>query len=439
MSLIREIEVTNTPTVLVGNNVTVNSSVSDPLITRSGAPLSLDAWARPKSITDRSLISGMFTNSIIPASVFREWFNGTELTAFSNATSSSGLLNLEAGATLNDETVLDSFRSPRYEPNRGHLYSASVLLPSTTALGQRDFGMFTEENGAFFRLKSDGNLYACRRTTHNGSGTTTTEELIDLSPLGVGFDLSLGNIYDIQMQWRGVGNIKFFIGSPSLGYSVLVHTMDILGTLADLSIANPALPIAYGCTNLGANVVIQSGCVDITSEGGSDENHLYGSISVDNQSGQIAGSGFNVPMLVVRNKTQYNSLRNMRDIQALSIYAYSDQKAFVRVWATRDATAITLNDQVWRDAGDGFIEFIQYKNPGVGDPAVTTPMTFDTSKASLVFGARVDMDTTFFSTAQFDGKTEIHQSPGDIFIFTLHRENGGAQNGGITYEYGEEV
>tara|TARA_R110000744_G_scaffold31320_3_gene73695 strand:- start:2489 stop:2653 length:165 start_codon:yes stop_codon:yes gene_type:complete len=30
-------------------------------------------------------------------------------------------------------------------------------------------------------------------------------------------------------------------------------------------------------------------------------------------------------------------------------------------------------------------------------------------------------------------------STGDMFIFTLHRENGLASNGGVTYEFAEEI
>ena len=413
------------------------ASVISPLQTRVGGPLSQDAWGRPKSVIDKSLIHAMFTASI-PREMWKETINGIETdqyTAFTNAVSNSGLANISAGATLNDVTILDTLRSPRYEPNRGHLYSSSIILPSPTAAGRRDFGMFTEENGAFFRLKSDGFLYACRRTTHNGDGTSVIEQQINPILIAMhGIDLAKGNIYDIQMQWRGVGNISYFIGSVEKGYSVEIHKMGILGTLEGLSIANPSLPIAYVCENLGANVVIQSGCADITSEGGVDENHLYGSISIDNEAGQVASSGFNTPILVVRNKKVVNTLRNVRDNQALSISGYSDQKSILRVWATRDETAITLNDQVWRDYGDGFLEYLQYDNPDVA-----TPMTFDTAKADLVYGARVPQDGTFVSPATFEGKTEVHQSPGDIFIFTLHRESGTAQIGGVTYEFGQEI
>lgn len=416
-----------------------NYTVDNPQQVRSGGPLSMDAWQRPKSINDYSIIHGLFSN-FIPKSVWKESINGVEQTTFVNCTSDSGLAVISSGATLNDEVVLDTFRSPRYEPNRGHLWSISALLPNPTAAGQRDFGMFTEENGVFFRLKSDGKLYACRRTTDNGGPTTTTtEELIDERLIPRSVDYTKGNIYDIQMQWRGVGNIKFFIGDPDKGYSVLVHTMEILGTLDILSISNPSLPIAFQSTNLGDEVEIRAGCVDITTEGGQDLNHEYGSISIDNESGSVSGSGFNVPFLVVRNKKVLDGLRNVRDVQALALYAYSGSRSFVRVWKTRDETAITLNDQVWRDYGDGLLEFVQYDNPGPGDPAVTTPMSFDTSKADLVFGANIATDTTFYTPAQFEGRTEVHQSPGDIFIFTLHRDTGSSQAGGVTYEFGLEI
>jgi len=239
-----------------------------PLSTRTGGPLSLDAWTRPKSVIDRSLIHGMFTLAI-PRETWRETVNGVEVAetaALVNSSSVFGLAEIYAGPTLNDETVLDTFRSPRYEPNRGHLYSSSIILPNPTALGVRDFGMFTEENGVFFRLKSDGFLYACRRTT-NGV-TSVVEEKINPVLLAMhGIDISKGNIYDIQMQWRGVGSIGYFMGSVKNGYSVEVHKMRLLGTLTGLSVSNPSLPIAYHATNLGDNVLIQSGCADITSEG----------------------------------------------------------------------------------------------------------------------------------------------------------------------------
>ena len=66
-------------------------------------------------------------------------------------------------------------------------------------------------------------------------------------------------------------------------------------------------------------------------------------------------------------------------------------------------------------------------------------MTFDTSKATLIFGSRVNQDTAYSTSALFEGRTDIIQTPGDIFIFTMHRETGASCNVGVTYEFAEEI
>ena len=83
-----------------------------------------------------------------------------------SAVSTDGLMVLSSGA-LNEKRQLRSFRHPRYQPNRGHLYSISAILPSADALGERSFGLFTSEAGIMFRLRA-GALYVVRRTTIGG-------------------------------------------------------------------------------------------------------------------------------------------------------------------------------------------------------------------------------------------------------------------------------
>ena len=397
-----------------------------------GSNITNDAWGRLKVANDFSLWHGVFTFDI-PSGYWKEVINGVEQTSFTNATSVDGELDLKAGATLNDKTALQTFRHPRYQPNRGHLYSSSMFVDNPTANMVRDFGVFTEESGVFFRFKSDG-IYAVKRTTIS-SVTTDDERLIDPSVLPPGFDASKGNIYDIQMQWRGVGNFQFYIGNPDTGACYLVYQFKNLGTLDNLSVFNPAMPIAFACENLGDNDSLRCGCVDLTAEGGRVEKGFYGSLGITTDSGQVAVSGFNVPVLAVRSVvTNGGGLINTRDIIALTAIAYGDQRCVMRIWATRDFTAITENDQSWLPFRDGNIEYIEYDNPNVA-----TPMTFDTAKAELIFTARVDQDQSYDSTALFDSKTDIYQTPGDMFVFTMHRETGGAANVGFTYEFAEEV
>lgn len=382
--------------------------------------LVLDAWGRPKVVNDRSLLHGMFTFNI-PVDKWRESINGTEVN-FTNATSVDGKLVLTSGSTTNDKTLLNTFRNPRYQPNRGYLYSTAVILPNYTDLGNRRFGAGTEENGVFFSLES-GTLYAVVRTTIGGV-TSEDKQIIEAT----GIDLTKGHVYDIQFQWRGVGNYKFFIDLQE------VYTFEYLGTRTDLTMSNPALPAFFECENLGNEVEMNVGCVDITSEGGNANGKEYGSVSIDNDSGQVLIDGLNQPIIAVRSKLTVGGKINTRDTLALLASAYGDQRCVFRVWKTRDFTAITENDQSWSDYGDGHLEKIIYDVPSVANE-----MTFDTSKADLVFGCRVDQDETYATSALFEGRTEIYLTSGDVFVFTMHRETGGSANVGVTFEFAEEI
>jgi hypothetical protein len=382
---------------------------------------SSDAWFRQKFVTDDSILHGMFTYNI-PSDTWFEMIDDVEQASFVSALSVDGKLHLSSGA-LNEKRQLRTFRHPRYEPNRGHIYSNSAIFPGASSAGERSMGIFTKEAGVMFRLRS-GVLYAVRRTTVGGI-TTDYEEAITLPD---DIDLGKGNVFDIQFQWRGVGSYFFYVNLKR------VHTLELLGTLTELSVFNPALPISQESINQGDAVTLQIGCVDVSSEGGKNNGKTYGSIGTSTESGSISISGYNQPILAVRNKKNFGALLNTRDVIALLATAYGDQRCVFRVWATRDETALTLNDQSWQDFRDAHIEFAEYDNPNVA-----TAMTFDTAKAALIFGSRVNMDQSYSTSALFEGRTEIYQTPGDIFIFTMHRETGGNANVGINYEFAEAI
>ena len=142
----------------------------------------------------------------------------------------------------------------------------------------------------FFELDSVG-LYAVVRTTISAV-TSDDRYLIDTT----GIDLSKGNLYDIQMQWRGVGNYKFYIGLD------LVKEIEYAGTRDDLTIFNPANPLSFECKNITSDVTMFAGCVDVSSEGGSNNGKSYGSVGISTEQGEAAFTGFNQPILAMRSK-----------------------------------------------------------------------------------------------------------------------------------------
>lgn len=305
-------------------------SVSNPLpvtVKHGAGDLLLDAWGTPKTVNPFSLFHSVFTFDISDK-LWLKYQNDIELATTTRVSSENSLLKVISGGSVGNSGMACGKRHPRYQPNRGHLFSTACYLPNKTAAGKRDFGLFTQENGVFFRLKSDGNMYAVLRS----NSIETKEELITPN---FSIDYEKGNIFDIQFQWRGVGNYKFFMGDPATGTIKLVHTFNILGTSTELSLRNPALPASFRSENLGAEVSILVGCVDITSEGGTDEKQYYtSSISTE----RLVNT--NTPILAIQQPTTIGTSVNTRDALLSRVTLNASKRAVVSLYVTRDATAI---------------------------------------------------------------------------------------------------
>ena len=333
--------------------------------------LTLDAWGTPKFVHPWSLFHGMWTYDI-PMSMWFMYHNGTQVYSSSNITSVNGAARLTADAT-NSTVLMESRECPRYQPNRGHLFSMAGWFPSKTADGVRDFGLFTIESGVFFRLKADGKLYAVLR---RGS-VDVLEEEIDTTGL-TGFDVEKNNIYDIQFQWRGAGNYAFFIGDPAAGASKRVHTLNLLGTLTGASSHNPAQPAAFKATRTTADVEMNISCADITSEGGNLERHQFGSASAANVAVATATEN---PVIVVRNPLQISGETNTRTVQLARITVTCDKKATFHIHMTRDPSLITGATYAPINSGS----YVETDSPDMNASAVrataisTTTMQFVTS------------------------------------------------------------
>lgn len=298
--------------------------------TLGAGDLVTDAWGLQKVGMPYSLLSGAWTFDISPF-VWFMYENGTQVYTSTDITSTNGVAKLLTTGT-NTTLLLESREMPRYQPNRGHLVSLAGWFPNKTNDGVRDFGVFTATNGVFFRLKSDGLLYAVLRS----GGVETHEELIDTSTL-TDFDVEKNNIYDIQFQWRSAGNYKFFIGDPNTGTSKLVKEFKLLGTLTAPSMENPALPAAFKATRTTADVEMHIGCVDITSEAGKAPTEEYNAA----YSEAVSVNGTDHPVIVVQNPLLIGSETNSRTVGLARISVKCSKKATFKVWATRDPSSIT--------------------------------------------------------------------------------------------------
>jgi hypothetical protein len=374
--------------------------------------LIVDSWGVQKVSTPFSLFHGLWTFDV-PPSMWLAYVDGAEVSVA--AAAASGAAASVDGALVLDSTGINSVeitsrRSPRYQPNRGHLYSTSCILPNPTADCTREFGLFTDDNGVFFRLKSDGYLYAVLRS----GGVETFEERITL-PAAV--DLSKGNIFDIQFQWRGVGNYFFYVGNPTTGQLELTHTLNHLGKYDTLSIQNPALPTAFKVISGTEAGVLKSGCVDLTSEAGALDREQYGSAV-----GSCTAST-NTPIIAIRNPFQISGRLNTRDVRITQLTLSADKRTTVSMWLTRDPTAFT--GASWTANNDGsLIEFDD------------TATAVDTAKCKFVTQFVVEANVTLFASNPNPQTIDFFMSRGD---YVLLLGSGSSSNITGVIAFGEEI
>jgi len=169
-----------------------------------------------------------------------------------------------------------------------------------------------------------------------GAVLTHEEEITLPDTFPTDFDISKGQNYDIQFQWRGVGNYCFYMSNPETGASQLVHKIKVLGTLDGVSLENPALPIAYRVTSLGAADGLWSGCADVASSGGIKDRLQYFS-SISNS----VSCSTDTPILVIRQPDLIGTEINTLDIRLVRVSILPDKRSSIDLWLTRDPTAIT--------------------------------------------------------------------------------------------------
>ena len=385
-----------------------------------GSGINTDAWGVQKVSFPYSLFHGMWTFDI-PSSMWLRYENQTEVATSTNVISQNGVAHLVTDAT-NTDVKLESREAPRYQPNRGHLFSMAGWFPNKTADGVREFGLSTNENGVFFRLKSDGLLYAVLRS----GGVQIREELIDLSGLPT-FDVEKNNTYDIQMQWRSAGNQTFWIGNPASGFSKLVHTFNNLGTLTGPSLENPALPVCFRAIRTTANVEMNIGCADITSENGRTDTERFGSAYAED----VAVNGTNVPVLTIRQPLLIGSVTNTRGVTLARISVKCDKKAVFKVWITRDLTALTGG--TFQPVNSG--SFVESDSIDM-DPTSVKVTSIDTTKLHFVDAIPVEANNRVPVDNPYRGRIEFPVVRGDYIIISVTSTNSLAT---ATIEWGEQI
>lgn len=373
-----------------------------------------DAWGRQKVVHDKSLFSATFSFS---AALGRwiEYNDGVEQLVKNNASIVNGELVISSNG---GSTFLMSRRNPKYQGNRGHLYSNSVLIKNAN--------------------HSNGKMYAVVRTFRDDTVIEDRDVVVhddkDTNP----HDPSKGCTYDIQSQLRDVGNTKFYVNQFELYFK------DFLGNLDNLVLSNMSLPLSFECTNEGVvrfgfftpqcgvffewvfdtpqETQLISGCVDLSTEGGEYQRQEFAS-AIGNEF-----TATNCPVLAVRVPETIGGVINTIDAELARIKATVSKKATLDVWITRDTTALTINAGTWEDVNGGNLQKFA--------PAVAADSSLDTNKAQLVSVIPVQANINNLEDNPAKEKIDFYLVHGDYLILTI---NGTSVDTQAFIQLGDEI
>lgn len=206
-------------------------------------------------------------------------------TATYSTSTSSTILRTNA-ATSGARAIRQTKTYYRYNPGKSQLIKMTGTLQKSGALADAAYsavGYYDDDNGVFFRSKVAG-TYVVSRT--NASGSVVENEVVQSSwnldkmdgagSSGITVDWSKEQIFVIDLQWLGVGRVRFglFIDSSIIYVHEMLHAN--ASTAAYMRTANlPARYEVFNSGGAGADISLEAICVSIESESGVlEDNYL---------------------------------------------------------------------------------------------------------------------------------------------------------------------
>ncbi len=202
-----------------------------------------------------------------------------------------------------------------YQPGRSQIaVFTAVLGAKKTGVRQRG-GYFDDSNGAFFEQDAN-NLKVVVRSNTTGSPVDTAvnqsswniDKFDGTGPSGVTLDASKAQIFVIDLQWLGVGRVRF--GFVINGELLYCHQVFNANALTSVYMTTANLPVRFELENTSSasgSTTMKQICCMVASEGGYDKVGLAHSIS-----NGISGKSITArnAILSIRPKATFNSIVN---------------------------------------------------------------------------------------------------------------------------------
>jgi len=253
----------------------------------------------------------------------------------------SGMARISTGTTTLSSGNIESLRTVRYTPGQGVNIRMSALFTSGADSNARQYGGIGTEVDGFF-MGVSGTTFGI---FHRSFGGETFIPSTDFNGTIISnFNWIKGNVYNIQYQFLGFGDITFGIEDPITGNFRTSHTIRYTNANDKPSVSNPSMHLRLEVTNGDGtdNVILKSASVGAFLEGPSQGQTLHFAAS---GSQTLSTDGpFNV--LTLRNNTKFAGVPNHSQVvpQFLSISNDGVKDALVEVVSNVLLTSSSFQD-----------------------------------------------------------------------------------------------
>lgn len=233
----------------------------------------LDSFGRLRVANPKSLLNSTLQNGP-EDELWQTITAGSGSTTYNPVESS---LSLSVTTAQGDRAYRRTFRYFQYQAGISHnILMTGHLGAGVTGITSR-IGLFDEDDGIFFE-KTDGNLFIVLRKTLS-SGNTTEERIAQANfnkdpldgtgPSEYNIDTSLTQIFRMDLQWLGVGNVR--IGVQFGRDFIIAHEFENANKLTTAYMGHVDLPVGYEIENVSGSTSgdsIKEICASIESNGG---------------------------------------------------------------------------------------------------------------------------------------------------------------------------
>lgn len=231
-----------------------------------------------------------------------------------------------------------------YQPGKSErLLQTFVLAPTEANLAQ-EVGLFDDNNGVFLRLaNNDASVVVRSSVTGSPVDTTVLRSGWD-DPLNSQLNLADANILEIDIEWLGVGRVRY--GFVLNGLLIYAHEQNHASAgLQQVYMSNPNLPIRWeirATDTISGTRSLRAICGSVDSEGGYARTGVTASADMGVTGRQVAGGTIG-EILAVRTQAPFTEF-STAIMQSVSLLASTSSNFLWRlVYNPTETAAGTWN------------------------------------------------------------------------------------------------